>query len=136
MRIRRSAAARQERGRPSRVNRRDALSAWRMIEPKYQTATPVCKQFSMSARSGRYGLGLSAMRFSFLCSLEAECAVRGRSRLSPLVSGYYEQDGDDGGDGEAIVGEGTQAVSGKVLEQKPYREVSHERRGDEARYEE
>jgi len=35
-RIRRSAAARQERERPFPVNRRNAQAAWRMIDSKYQ----------------------------------------------------------------------------------------------------
>ena len=55
--------------------------------------------------------------------------------LLPIVLEHDEQKGDDGRDGEAVVGEDAQAVMREVREQEPYREVSYERRGDEACYE-
>jgi len=43
VRIRRSAVARQERERPSPLNRRNGSTAWCMIGPTYQTTAPYVK---------------------------------------------------------------------------------------------
>src|SRR5687768_3681391 len=112
MRIWRSAVARQERERPSRVNRRNARAAWRMVD-----------------QSNRKRLLLSKFKHF---SLSACCW---RSIPLRLVLEHDKQKGDDGRDGKAIISECAQAVPSKVMEQEPYCEVPYEHRGNEACYE-
>ena len=96
VRIRRSAVARQERERPSPVNRRNASTAWCMIRSKYQTGAHAVKGVLPKLSRG---------------------AAR-RAQLTPRLE-QDQREGHYGRDGEAVIGKDAQAVMGEVVEQEP-----------------
>ena len=100
---------RQERERPSPVNRRNSQAACCMTRSKYQMAPSAVKAARPRLRRGATRSALTAPRLE-----------------------HEEYQGYDCRDGEAVVGEDTQAMIRKVVEQEPYRQVSHERRSDKA----